>query len=162
MCLLCYTYIIPVNHIFLKSRHYSCYHCYRILYYYYCGNLSTASQKNKATDWSKWNPQQKHHMVKRRIIFRNPLISKLPNPKQELMPHCDALGGSKWVFSQQRQRLCLFKPSSKTSSQFANTQRVQFAGSDVSDSAERRHTTGRRTEPGRFTDCYSWTETWTK
>lgn len=77
---------------------------------------------------------------------------------QELKPHCEALGGSKLVFSQQQQELCLSKPSSKTSPQFANTQQVhapQFADSDVSNSVERRHRTRRQTEPGRFTDCSS-------
>lgn len=104
--------------------------------------------------------RKKDHHYKSSV---SPMITNFWNPMQELMLHSDAFGWSKWVFSQQQQRLCLFKPSSKTSPQFAKTQRVhvlQFAGSYVSNSAERRHPTRRQTEPGSSTDCYSWTNTW--
>lgn len=94
----------------------------------------------KGSHWRRWNSTILA-FTSAFFGFKNQTIGWRKG-NQKLMQHCDALGGSKWVFSQQKQRLCLFKPSSKTSPQFANTQQVhvaQFAGPDVSNSAERRH-----------------------
>lgn len=106
--------------------------------------------KNK-NSWSRW---------KRDLHFKSPLMVKLPSPMKELKPHCDFPGGSKWVFSQQQQRLCLFKPSSKTSPQFANTQRVCVP--QLTALWRERLCWETSSHKEAIPDCYSSAGTWTE
>lgn len=84
------------------------------------------------------------------------------NPTQELTAHCDAFGGSEWVFSQQR--LCLFKLLSKTSPLFANTEQVGACAClcTLARWLWRKQpcweTSSHKEKPGSFTACYSYTD----
>lgn len=81
-----------------------------------------------------------------------PLLKVTNPPVQELKPGCNTdVVGVNGCSHSNSERQCLFKASSKTSLEFANTQRVralQLPGCNVSSSAQRRHPTQRPARPG--------------